>query len=87
MERKTPTEDGSTGQRDDESRTYLTFEKHGSTVVIGAVVDGEEVFYANPDAKRCWPVIKGALRTFGRRAWPELTSEDVADENGGGAFQ
>lgn len=73
-------------QSDDDGQpdSYLAVEKHGSNMRVYAVVDGEQVFFAEPDAKRSDPVIRAAVRTFGRRAWPELANDEADD---GGAFQ
>lgn len=67
---------------------HLTFKKDGDVVQIWAMVDGETVFHATPDVKRSTPVSKAAMRTFARRAWPEIAEQmDNAEPENGGAFR
>lgn len=68
---------------------YLTFVAGEDTIHVQGVVDGETVFFAEPEAKRSEPVIRAAMRTWGRRAFPELADEANGDrdDGNGGAFQ
>lgn len=58
-------------------------QKDGEYVEIWAIVDGEQVFHAKPPAPYSWRVIGAAVRTWVRRAFPDVLDNGSEPPQGG----
>lgn len=69
------------GTQDEEAPTELVMKKEGDYIMIWAVVDGHEIFHAQPPVTMAKGPVQAAVQTFMARGWEREFNEMLGNDD------